>query len=114
MLTDAQVAEIEARLKAATPGRWIGVPLCPLEGNQDRVIALDESAFILEEDEELIAHAPTDLVALLADWQAMRKVVGLVKGFNFGCLCHLTKPDKCGYCLLKDALAACAPVEASR
>lgn len=86
-LTDAQIAEIEARLAQATPGPWTP------DSQACFVFAHDEQTMVCEirgwgylltkhgsvkavekqtANAALIAHAPTDLAALLAEVRVLR------------------------------------------
>jgi hypothetical protein len=81
-MTDDELAAIDARLQAATPGPWevkshrfakylyidaILAPPAP-DGQQVRIVETDEGCGPPSPaDAELIAHAPTDLAALVAE-----------------------------------------------
>lgn len=73
--------EIEARLAAATPGPWEWVP-STVEGGSHvlggageqgfPVLRTASAAYALPRDAALIAHAPSDLTALVAVVKAVR------------------------------------------
>lgn len=81
-MTD-RLAEIEARLSAATPGPWEWVPSAVyaashvLGGAGEQgfpVLRTAASGWAIPADAELIAHAPADLAALVA---VVREVAAL-------------------------------------
>lgn len=61
------LAEVRARLEAATPGPWLST-LCLFEG-----AAIDRNK--ARENAELIAHAPTDLARALAVIEVLREAL---------------------------------------
>lgn len=72
--------EIEARLKAATPGPWVGGHLRSIESETGYNIALVYRYAVNNEDTgqenvALIAHAPTDIAALIAEVRQLRATV---------------------------------------
>lgn len=88
-LTPERIAEIEARLNAATPGPWRwgagrSEVLC-----EDGIIAADGSAVFVNcgrgsgepscDDADFIAHAPDDIRDLLAELQAAREREGKLR-----------------------------------
>jgi hypothetical protein len=77
---------IEARAEAATPGPWIvsgGVIHSPIrepwDGKPNAVIV---DAHIFEPNADFIAHARTDIPALVAELRAAREVVEAAAGFS--------------------------------
>ena len=73
-LTAAQLAEIEARAKAATPGEWEAFGLFGNEAHvwvNGRLIA----SGLTRNDARLVAHARTDIPALLRDLRAAREAL---------------------------------------
>ena len=81
-MTDEELAAIEARVQAATPGPWKSseqyLPLYihgPSYGDHR-----GRFSAIVPEDEAFIAHAREDVPALLAEVRRLRKIEeGLVK-----------------------------------
>ncbi len=92
-MTDEQIAEIRKRLEAATPGPWKSDIIDNVGGNWligfvlDAGIDQENKKWIVttdnlrasecvsggaEEDTQFIAHAPTDISALLADNDRLR------------------------------------------
>ena len=75
-LTDARLAAIRERLAAATPGPWEarvevhGVSLVPLLTNKGHLAFAYGDGW--GDDAEFIAHAPTDVAALLAEVERLR------------------------------------------
>lgn len=74
-LSDLEIAEIQARLAACSPGAWIACiyPDMPTTGGSFAVIAglpqvyRDKSPGLLPADARFIANAPDDVAALLAE-----------------------------------------------
>lgn len=73
MTTTDRLAEIEARLSAATPGPWIaeysgeqGNCVIPSDAQSTREAVCVTRLYHQQADAELIAHAPADLAALVA------------------------------------------------
>lgn len=74
-----RLQEIRARLDAATPGPWHVHPVGSIE-----VRRLDYSGFVVaranhDDDADLIAHAPADLAWLLAEIDALRERVAVLR-----------------------------------
>lgn len=74
---------IRARLDRATPGPWtvaetegwIGIhPVCPPHGTDDAAEISGGLDDLTPADADLIAHAPTDLAALVAEIERLRAV----------------------------------------
>lgn len=72
-MTPADLAAIRARLEAATPGPWTAKSFDP--------------------DDQFIAHAPSDIAALLAEVERLRRLVE--EAYIEGCL-HALKPGNKG------------------
>ena len=81
---------IRARLAAATPGPWhaygntlaaeVGRCTCsPHYGAHERSCGLEDIGQVVESDAELIAHAPADLAALVAEVERLRETVQRVR-----------------------------------
>lgn len=76
-MTPGELKEIEARADAASNGPWRAVDLRHQRGGQIRIFPAMGEGYILanvlakgdrpEADAEFIAHAPTDVRALLAE-----------------------------------------------
>lgn len=79
-LTDEQLAEIGGRLEAATPGPWEGVTdrdefltMSPLGYGRGVIIKFtDRFGCEMAQNAALIAHAPTDIRALLDEVERLR------------------------------------------
>jgi hypothetical protein len=85
-MSDERLAEIEARLKAATPGPWEwhengGRDMGRFDGAEGRSVCTfgDSSDYYPTQgeppetwDRDLIAHAPTDLASLIATVRSLR------------------------------------------
>lgn len=80
--TEPDLAAIEARLQAATPGPWDCTFYSPndsvwcgnLEIAEVRVYTgTNEAAYKNVENGEFIAHAPEDIAALLAEVRRLRR-----------------------------------------
>ena len=79
-MTDAELNEIEARLRAATPGPWY-VPGAwpttdrwrPVMSRPKRIAVIGS---IIDYDATFIAHAPEDIAALLAEVHKHRQPEG--------------------------------------
>ena len=77
MLKEAQVQEIETRLKAATPGPWQTRFILRMfkSAREDSTLHIETDQAQDWPDSDLIAHAPEDLAALLAEVTLARRVV---------------------------------------
>lgn len=76
-MTDLDLAPIKARLAAATPGPWTwvchstaGVSEWTVFDAADHALATNRHGW--RPDAEFIAHAPTDIAALLAEVERLR------------------------------------------
>ena len=83
-LTDEQLAEIRARLEAATPGPWHvahtdgAVGKAEVTGEDRAGNPIWEQIHIADTgpvDVDFIAHAPTDIAALLAEVEALNREI---------------------------------------
>lgn len=83
-LTPERLAEIEARAKAATPGEWEAFGLFGNEAHvwvNGRLIA----SGLTRNDARLVAHARTDIPALLRDLRTAREALAnVVKATSHG------------------------------
>ena len=81
---------IRARLAAATPGPWHaygntlaaetgGCTCSPHYGAHEAHCGLEEIGQVVESDADLIAHAPADLAALLAEVERLRRTEAQIK-----------------------------------
>jgi hypothetical protein len=85
-MTDAELAQIEARWAAATPGEWERHEYTgdvwwiseAIEG-EDNLIAWT-GTLSEHEDAEAIAHAPTDIQQLVAEVRRLRGLLTTVGG----------------------------------
>ena len=72
-MTDAELAAIEARCRAATPGPWMFAPLVNVDSPSGEVVGIDwttcDTADLLLRDADgaFIAHARTDVPDLCAE-----------------------------------------------
>lgn len=118
--------EIEARLKAATPGPW----KADTSNDGSSVTAATACYTVCDcadwvhptegevSDARLIAHAPTDLAALVAEVRRLRELEHMIPlasaAVAVGCLePHPEEPrcGECSICVLRDWLAALTPTE---
>ena len=99
-MTDEELAAIEARLKKATPGPWRVVvngqgdyDAPGIEGEGDAGSVLFDAGLLSHTDRALIAHAPADLRALIAEVERLRAEVATLRR----CL-PLTRPSAAPTC----------------
>lgn len=105
-ITDEQLDSIRARLAAATEGPWTvddddpEYIVFPEKGGYDglviaKVVDQDEALFPVEHNGQFIAHAPTDLAALLAEVERLRDELAkarAVTGHKVERVLHAVKP----------------------
>ena len=75
-----RLAEIRARLDAATPGPWFHYPGEPWVTNatdEPRIIVATVSPRMTGDNADLIAHAPADIAWLLAEVERLQKRVAM-------------------------------------
>ena len=81
MMTKEQLAEIKARLAAATPGPWDTSPHVPHavfvaargeDGSRRHIVAAGPTSIGTPEDAAFIAHAPEDIGAMLAEIERLQ------------------------------------------
>jgi hypothetical protein len=114
------IAEIEARLQAATPGEWVAVRShtgATMEVHVDFMSPLTggwriSEGIRLKPDAQFIAHAPTDMRHLLSEYHAARQRVSelergvreLLKDSECYCVDNVAYRGPCQYCKLKAAM----------
>lgn len=78
-MTPAELDVIEARLKAATPGPWVAP--CGALGTDVRTLGGASVADDVKraDDADFIAHAPTDIAALLAEVRRLTPAVKVAR-----------------------------------
>ncbi len=83
-MTDMELAAIRERAEAATPGEWryddFGQPDYPNVYNDSGRVAVPlhgmEACIDNKADALFIAHARADIVALLAEVEVLRRIIG--------------------------------------
>lgn len=98
-MTFLDLDAIKARAGAATEGPWLNYG-----GENYAIISapeIDELAHVgsTNNDAEFIAHARTDVPALLAEVERLRQVVALVHGVVYDMSYYDAKPHKALYAL---------------
>ena len=90
-MTDIDTAAIEARLASATPGPWVRIGqyvaaptigcncAAPPEYGHEPYCGAEPIAQAGDNDADLIAHAPTDLRALLDEVDRLRATIAAVE-----------------------------------
>lgn len=76
-MTDEQLAAIEQRVQAASPGPWTA-NVYSLEVNGPEMTIYDEGGHE-QGDQQFIAHAREDVPALLAEVRLMREANGIMR-----------------------------------
>lgn len=74
-MTDERLAEIEARANAATPGPWRYTLYFVMSPSQGLIADIGPGSASVNSDAAFIAHARTDVPALLAEVRRLREEI---------------------------------------
>jgi hypothetical protein len=93
-VSEARLAEIEARLRFTTPAPWECIPYANIQSTADVKGARGQEVAlrIFDENAQFIAHARQDVPALLAEVRRLRGMDGEVWREGERCLCRFA-PD---------------------
>jgi hypothetical protein len=87
-MTREEHEAIKRRCEAATPGPWKSIPFGGEDGYPDEHLVLfpdgEDASVLMEPEAEFIAHARTDVPALVAEVEKLRKMLTEANGYLLG------------------------------